>query len=229
MSEAPRIVAAPGAQTLARGLTALELIADSEGLTVQEVADRLAVHRTVAHRLLATLVSFRYVVRGDDGRFRPAAGLVALGNSFDRSIRHICTAVLQRLAAEQRATVSLLVAEGDDAVAVAVIVPRDVDYHLSFREGSRHPLDRGAAGAALRACLPARAGEAPLVTKTRKRGWVMTFGEVEPNTYGLAVPVHRPQPAPPTCINLITHRAEVAESSAAAVVRAAGEITQALT
>jgi hypothetical protein len=32
------IVAVPGAQTLARGLTALQLVADSEGLTVQQVA-----------------------------------------------------------------------------------------------------------------------------------------------------------------------------------------------
>jgi DNA-binding IclR family transcriptional regulator len=96
----------------------------------------------VAHRLLTTLAQFHYIVRGEDGRYRPAAALMALGNSFDRGIRQLCVPILQRLAAERRATVSLLVAEGQEAVSVAVIVPRDLAYHLTFREGSRHPLDR---------------------------------------------------------------------------------------
>src|SRR5918997_736914 len=66
--------AAPGSQTLARGLSALELIAATPGgVTVQEIADRVGVHRTVAYRLLSTLVQFRLVARHDDGRYRPAA------------------------------------------------------------------------------------------------------------------------------------------------------------
>jgi len=40
---------APGSQTLARGLAALQLIAASRtGLTVQQVADDIGVHRTIA-------------------------------------------------------------------------------------------------------------------------------------------------------------------------------------
>jgi hypothetical protein len=42
------------------------------------------------------------------------------------------------------------------------------------------------------------------------------------------VPVRRPLPAPPTCINLITHRAGVAEASARPAMRAAREISEAL-
>ncbi|MFC9835524.1 IclR family transcriptional regulator [Rhodococcus sp. NPDC127530] len=222
------VVSAPGTQTLARGLTALQLVADSDGLTVQEIADRVGVHRTVAYRLLSTLASFRYIIRGEDGRYRPAAALVALGNSFDRSVRQKCMPILQRLVADQRATVALLVAEGDEAVSVAVIVPRDVNYHLSFREGSRHPLDRGAAGVALRAALPPRPDDAQAVMDAREKGWVITYGEIEPSTYGLAVPVRRPTPGPPICINLITHRADLAEASTQAVIRAASDIEQAL-
>ncbi|RYE39053.1 MAG: IclR family transcriptional regulator [Hyphomicrobiales bacterium] len=209
-------------------LTALQLIADSEGLTVQEVADRVGVHRTVAYRLLSTLVQFHFIVRDEDSRYRPAAALVALGNSFDRSVRHKCMPILQRLAADQRATVSLLVAEGDEAVSVAVIVPRDVNYQLSFHEGSRHSLDIGAAGIALRAALPPRPDDPPVVAETRERGWVMTFGEIAPSTYGLAVPVHRPVPGPPICINLITHQKDLAESSTGAVMKAAVEMSHAL-
>src|SRR3954464_6088367 len=44
-----------GSQTLDRGLRALEMVAAAPaGMTMQEVADRLEVHRTIAHRLLRT-------------------------------------------------------------------------------------------------------------------------------------------------------------------------------
>jgi DNA-binding IclR family transcriptional regulator len=218
-----------GSQTLARGLEALHLITESpSGLTIQEVAQHLDVHRTVASRLLTTLVQFRLVARHDDGRFRPAAALAVLGASFDNSVREASMPVLRRLADRTHATVSLLVAEGDEQVAIAVIVPAGVAYHLSFREGSRYPLNRGAAGLALLAARPAAAGERDLVTQARRDGWVMTHGEVEPNAYGLAVPVQRRPPAPATCINLISHRPDVLEQGRAEVQRAAEELAQIL-
>jgi DNA-binding IclR family transcriptional regulator len=63
------------------------------------------------------------------------------------------------------------------------------------------------------------------VTLTRERGWVITHGEIEPNTFGLAVAVHRLPPAPPTCINLISHRADVVERGRDAVIAAADELS----
>jgi DNA-binding IclR family transcriptional regulator len=49
-------VTAETSQTLDRGVKVLKLLADSErGLTVTELAARLAVNRTVVYRLLATL------------------------------------------------------------------------------------------------------------------------------------------------------------------------------
>lgn len=217
-----------GAQTLARGLTALQLVAEAPGgLTVREVAEQVGVHRTVAYRILLTLAEHRLVVR-QDTRYRPAAGLAMLGASFDRGLRELSAPVLRALADELRTTVSLLVAEGGEQVAISVIVPAGVAYQLSFHEGSRYPLERGSAGVALLAARPARAGERDLVTETRERGWVMTYGEVEPQTYGLAVPVARPEPLPAVCINVISHRADVVERSVDTVVRAATELSKLL-
>ena len=201
---------APGSQTLARGLAALQLVATSpSGLTVQQVADDVGVHRTIAYRLLSTLAQFRLVAKGEDGRYRSAAALAVLGASFDNNVRQLSVPTLRGLADELGTTVSLLVAEGDQQVAIAVIVPTNVFYQLSFHEGSRYPLDRGAAGIALLASMPPRPGERDLVPQARQQGWVITHGEVEPNTYGLAVPVRRRPPSPPTCINLISHREDV--------------------
>jgi DNA-binding IclR family transcriptional regulator len=217
---------APGSQTLARGLTVLQVVATSRrGLTVQEVADHIGVHRTIAYRLLSTLAQFRLVAKGEDGRYRSAAGLAVLGASFDNNVRQLSLPTLRSLADELSTTVSLLVAEGDQQVAIAVIVPNNVFYQLSFHEGSRYPLDRGAAGIALLASMPPRPEERDLVPQTRRQGWVITHGEVEPNTYGLAVPVKRRPPSPPTGINLIPHREDVVMGGKDAVIKAANELS----
>lgn len=217
---------APGSQTLARGLAALQLVASSRtGLTAQQVADDIGVHRTIAYRMLSTLSQFRLVLKGEDGRYRSAAALAVLGASFDNNVRQLSIPTLRGLADELASTVSLLVAEGDQQVAIAVIVPTNVFYQLSFHEGSRYPLDRGAAGIALLSSMRPRPGERDLVPVTREQGWVITHGEIEPNTYGLAVPVRRRPPAPPTCINLISHREDVLMRGKDAVVRAANELS----
>ncbi|MCW2654663.1 MAG: IclR family transcriptional regulator [Mycobacterium sp.] len=216
----------PGSQTLARGLTVLQAVAAApSGITVQEAAQYVGVHRTIAYRLLSTLAQFRFITKGDDGRYRSAAALAVLGASFDHNVRQLSVPTLRVLAGELGTTVSLLVAEGDQQVAIAVIVPTLVSYQLSFHEGSRYPLDRGAAGVALLAGMPPRPGERDLVGQTRRRGWVITHGEIEPNTYGLAVPVRRRRPSPPTCINLISHREDVVMRGKDAVIKAAEQLS----
>ncbi len=217
---------APGSQTLARGLSALQLVTSSPtGLTVAQVADDIGVHRTIAYRLLSTLAQFRFVAKGEDGRYRSAAALAVLGASFDNNVRQMCVPTLRGLADELGTTVSLLVAEGDQQVAIAVMVPTNVFYQLSFHEGSRYPLDRGAAGIALLASMPPRPAERDLVPLARQQGWVITHGEIEPNTYGLAVPVRRRSESPPTCINLISHREDVVVHGRDSVIKAANELS----
>ena len=90
----PAVAAAPassksaGSQTLDRGIRALEMVAAAPGgMTVQEVADRLEVHRTIAHRLLATLADHHLVARGPDNRFRAGGGLTALANGLQSTLR----------------------------------------------------------------------------------------------------------------------------------------------
>ena len=95
---------------------------------------------------------FRMVAKGEDGRYRSAAALAVLGASFDNNVRQLSVATLRGLADELGTTVSLLVAEGDQQVAIAVIVPTNVFYQLSFHEGSRHPLEREPPGSP---CSPA--------------------------------------------------------------------------
>ena len=70
-----------------------------------------------------------------------------------------------------------------------------------------------------------RPGERELVGQARERGWVITHGEIEPNTFGLAVPVRRKLPSPPTCVNLISHREDVVLEGRDAVIKAANDLS----
>lgn len=199
-----------------------------EGLTVAQIAESLGVHRTIASRVLATLAEFRFISRSPDGRYRPGAGLATLARGGDAELRSIALRIMQELADRLSATVSLLVAEGDEAVAIAVVEPTVSQYHLAFREGSRHPLHHGSAGLALLAAESPRPGEPDGATLARKRGYAITHGEVEPGAWGLAIPITRPAPATPACLNLITYRENLVESSLSPMLRAAERIADAL-
>ncbi|MER5178748.1 helix-turn-helix domain-containing protein [Streptomyces sp. NPDC002896] len=214
-----------GSQTLARGLSALELIAaHPQGLAIQEVAERLGVHRTIAYRILATLSDFHLAVRGPDGRYRAGSGTVTLARGYAAGVREAALPVLRRAADDLGATVALISAEGDEAVAVAVVEPRSVDYHISYRVGSRHPIGVGAAGLALAAMRSPSPGEPDEVAAVRSAGYARTFGQIEPGAYGVAVPLRTADPALHMCVNLITSREDVAQDAVPVMRAVADEI-----
>ena len=218
-----------GAQTLARGIAALRAVASApNGLGVQDVADELGVHRTIAYRMLATLVDAGFIARGSDGRYRGAAGLLGLRAAAYESLKHIAQSCLVELADRLGATVSLLVPEQDEAVAISVVEPRGTRYHIAFHQGSRHPLDRGAAGLALSAALPARADEPERVAEVRSAGYAITHGEVEPGACGLAVPLQLPSAELVACVNVISHREDLVRASTDEALACARRIEQRL-
>lgn len=220
---------AAGTQTLARGLRALELIANSPaGLTIQEVAEALEVHRSIATRLVATIADFHLVSRGPDGRFRAAGGLTALARQVYTGMRELAKPVMQELADRLGSSVALFVEEGQDAVAVIVAEPVGAPVRVAYREGARHPLDRGAAGYALLAALPPRPGEDAKVTAGRRDGYVTSFGEVVAGYWGLGVPLRRAESDPAACLILISASKELVDGSVVAMVAAAAELSAVL-
>ncbi|MET9384546.1 helix-turn-helix domain-containing protein [Streptomyces sp. NPDC002928] len=122
MAETSRSV---GVRTLARGLRALELVtAAHDGLTVQEVAERLDLHRSITSSLLSTLADSHLVARGGEGRYSAGVGLAAFAGGTRATLRAAAEPVMRELATELGATISLLVIEGADAVALLVMEPR---------------------------------------------------------------------------------------------------------
>jgi DNA-binding IclR family transcriptional regulator len=215
-----------GSQTLDRGIRALEIVAATPGgLTVQEVADRLGVHRTIAHRLLGTLADHHLIARAPDNRFRAGGGLIALAAGLQSTLRDTAMPIMRELAEELESTVVLLVREGEEVVGIAVAAPTNSTYHLAFRTGSRHPLGRGSAGICLLSALPPRAGERPEVTRARAQGFAVSKGEVEPGAHGLAVLIRQGDETPGACLNLITYRDDIMAGAAPVMLEGAARIS----
>ncbi|AOT59118.1 MULTISPECIES: IclR family transcriptional regulator [Streptomyces] len=169
-------------QTLDRGLRVLKLLADTDhGLTVTELSHRLGVNRTVVYRLLATLEQHALVRRDLGGRARVGLGVLRLSRQVHPLVREAALPALRSLAEDIGATAHLTLVDGAEALAVAVVEPTWTDYHVAYRAGFRHPLDRGAAG---RAILQARqAGGAP------DPAYTLTHGELEAGASGAAAPL----------------------------------------
>jgi DNA-binding IclR family transcriptional regulator len=143
-------VTAETSQTLDRGLRVLKLLADTDhGLTVTELAAKLGVNRTVVYRLLATLEQHSLVRRDLGGRARVGLGVLGLAHQVHPLLREAALPALRSLAEEIGATAHLTLVDGTEALAVAVVEPTWTDYHVAYRTGFRHPLDRGAAGRAI--------------------------------------------------------------------------------
>lgn len=146
-------------QTLSRGLDVLELVAAStSGLTPTQIAAELGLGRTIVYRLIGTLIDHRLLARDADGALSIALGAYRLVENLPRALRRSTDAVLQSLADDLAATAYLAVIDGTESLAVSVVEPRDTTFHLSYRVGARHPLDRGAIGRALQAAARGERG-----------------------------------------------------------------------
>lgn len=166
------------AQTLDRGLRLLTLLAEApNGVTMTEAADQLGVARAVVYRLAATLTAHGLAHRDHSGRLQLGMAVLQLARRAQPLIADTAMPALRQLAEKAGATAHLTIADGGEALALAVVEPSWTQFHVAYRTGSRHPLQRGAAG---RAIIAGRQGEAAYVTSA---------GELQPGAHGVAAPV----------------------------------------
>jgi len=166
-------------QTLDRGLRVLSVLAATpDGLTVTQLAAEVGVNRTVVYRLISTLEQHALVRRDRQGRLHVGLGVLRLSAAVQPVLREAAAPVLRALAEQVGCTAHLTVSDGDEALALSVIEPSWTDFHVSYRVGARHPLDRGAAG---RAILAGRETAGP--------AYVATTGELQPGARGIAAAV----------------------------------------
>jgi DNA-binding IclR family transcriptional regulator len=171
-------------QTLDRGLRVLAVLASNpNGLTVTELALTVGVNRTVVYRLVTTLEQHGLARRDATGKLHVGLGVLALARGLQPVLREMANPVLRALAEDLGATAHLTLADGAEALAIAVVEPSWTDFHVAYRVGARHPLSQGAAG---RAILLGRDIAAGIDGSEQ---FVRTAGELQPGARGLAAPV----------------------------------------
>lgn len=177
-------MAAETSQTLDRGLRVLAVLASSPaGLSITELSATVGVNRTVVYRLVATLEQHGLARRDSAGRLHVGLGVLNLARGLQPVLRELANPVLRRLAEDLGCTAHLTVADGGEALAIAVVEPTWTDFHVAYRVGARHPLDQGAAGKAILLARNA-SEESPAAER-----YVQTTGELQPGARGVAAPL----------------------------------------
>ncbi len=172
-------MAAETSQTLDRGIRVLMVLAAApQGLTVTALAEALGINRTVVYRLVSTLEQHSLVRRDGQGRLHVGLGVLHLATAVQPVLRDVAIPVLRQLAERVGCTAHLTVAEGDEALALAVIEPSWTDFHVAT--GSA-PATRSPGEPPGKAILALRDPDGP--------PYVATAGELEPGARGLAAPV----------------------------------------
>ncbi|WP_336632710.1 MULTISPECIES: IclR family transcriptional regulator [unclassified Microbacterium] len=232
MQESNTLGTAPirdGNQTLARGLRAFLTIVDSpNGLTVQQVGEMLGVHRSIAYRLLQTLVDFGLVARGRDGVYLPGARLASLAEAYFPTLRGVAAPIMRDLADRLKSTVGLFVAQGDSAVAILMVEPTTATHHIAFKPGMRTSMTVGAAAYAIRAQDPPVTDEPEHVQEAREVGFGRSYSEVESGAYGVAAGIPVDDGTTRACLNLITYNQDVADGAGPHLRTAADAVGAAL-
>jgi DNA-binding IclR family transcriptional regulator len=215
-------VPAETSQTLDRGLRVLRLLAEHpRGLSITELAGALEVNRTVVYRLVATLEQHALARRDETGRVELGLAVLHLSRAVQPMLRDLAAGTLRKLAEELGATAHLTVADGGEALAIAVVEPSWTDYHVGYRVGARHPLDVGAAGKAI------LLGRAIAAGANEGAELVATEGELQAGALGLAAPVMG-LPGVEASVGVVALGSLDADEAGPAVVAAARDIASRL-
>jgi IclR family acetate operon transcriptional repressor len=144
-------------QSLTRGLSLLEALAKAEGgLTLTDLAQRVQLAPSTAHRLLATLEKMGYVYQGGElGRWYIGLQAFTVGTSFlaNRDFVAQSHPYMRRLMEQSGETANLGILDGTDAVFIDQVQCREM-MRTIVKLGSRVPLHASGVGKAIFAAMP---------------------------------------------------------------------------
>lgn len=227
---------APASQTLSRGIRILEVLADArEPMSIDALAVRLGVHRSIAYRLLRTLEDHGLVVRDAGGRVALGARMAALAAGVAHDLQAAALPELTAAANELGMTCFVVILDHDECVTLVSVEPRHAAASVAQRPGTRHPVGVGAPGKVIRAARPDREwpddldeGHRAELLTARERGWATSHDEVIPGLRSVAVSLTLPRGD--TAAVAVVYLADPHSDAqiAARIAEAAGAIQRAL-
>jgi DNA-binding IclR family transcriptional regulator len=156
-------------------------------LTLAQLAAGTGLYKSTILRHLASLIRCGFVRQQSDGRYVIGPEPLRMASNFRDSFRidDAVAPILASLVRESGETASFFVRDGDFRVCLFSVEP-ERDVHFFVRTGDRFSLDRGSSGKILRAF---EAGSDPILAEVRKRLWASSFGERDPESASVSVPV----------------------------------------
>lgn len=143
-------------QAIDRGLAVLSVIADADGLTLTDLAQRVGLAPSTAHRILASLEAHRFVQHDEQrGLWLIGVGAFEVGTAFlrNRRLAGIGRVVMHELMEQTGETVNLGIEDGGEVVFISQ-VESHVALRAFFRAGSRAAIHASGVGKALLAQFP---------------------------------------------------------------------------
>jgi DNA-binding IclR family transcriptional regulator len=200
-----------GLQSVLSALELLDCFEAEEELGVSDLARRIGVAKSTAHRLLTSLCARGFAERDDEsGRYRLGLRLYELGHlAVSRSdIRNAALPILQELHHRTGATTHIAIADRGDVLYLERVVGREslarwreigrrLPYHQTSSGKVLHAFSPQFAGGRLSGPLPAslehdtaRAGQyQTALQKTRQHGYAFSVDEAFQGLTSVAAPV----------------------------------------
>lgn len=219
----------PIVQSLERGLAVIRAFsAESQELTLSEVAQRAGLTRAAARRFLHTLIQVGYV-RSDGRHFRLRPRVLELGYAYlsSLSLPQVASPHMEALVERVGETCSLAVLDGGDVVYVARVPTRRRIVSIEITVGSRFPAYATSMGHVLLAAqtdgwldeylqnttlqpftghtLAEPDGLRAQITRVRQQDCALADQELEEGIRSVAVPVRDAAGSVAAAMNLSAH------------------------
>ncbi|AZD74104.1 IclR family transcriptional regulator [Pseudomonas chlororaphis] len=161
--------------------------AERNVLPLAELARRTGLYKSTILRLMNSLERAGFIRRLPDGQFAIGHEPLRLAPLYQSSfrLRDIIYPKLETLSEDSGETSSFYVIENDSRVVLFRVEPRR-SVRVSIHEGDRFPLQAGASGKILRTFGLSAEHALPEV---REQFWASSFGERDPDTAAVSVPV----------------------------------------
>lgn len=159
----------------------------SNSLPLAEIARRTGLYKSTILRLMSSLERAGFIRRLGDGQYAVGPEPLRLAQVYQTSfrLRDVIYPLLESLSESSGETSSFYVRENDSRVVLFRVEPKRA-VRVSLHEGARFPLSAGASGKILRAF---GALSDPNLGAIREQFWATSFGERDPETASVSVPV----------------------------------------
>ncbi|GKV70494.1 HTH-type transcriptional regulator KipR [Sporosarcina sp. NCCP-2716] len=199
-------------KTVVRSLDILNLFVEHPALTFQEIIELSGVPKSSVYRMLTSLEEMKFLEKGADTRYRLGLLFLQYGSLVSKrlDLRQVAYPIMERLHAETKEAINLIVRQDDEAIYVEKI-DRFQKVRLYTAIGRSSPLYAGACSRVILSHLsdafiteyfereefqqyangtmtdPALLWKT--IQETRETGYTLSHSELENHTSALAAPI----------------------------------------